>query len=516
MEVKEKFLADWKILFPGAELPDTSFFVSKVSFENEFLSSQKRINKLKIELQKEEFLLNTLHKYKDDKVFLNSLEKRKSSYIGDEQTPRGHLLSISEQLASPNKFEVLDATNDTTFSFSSFKPINKSGSKSSLNEPDILSFSTSWKASENEPDLSSFSLSSKSLSFDGGLEVDEEKTEIHIKMRRSTDPEAVKYLIEDVPVRRCTDPAPDTLRPIKPKPAPRSLPRNSTLNPVPDPVPRRVSLDSLTSDKNLVSNKEQWRKTTGGLLDLSKPAKVLPANIEDTENPPNTNIIQEYDTNNVSDDDEEDDPVYTDISDLKMKKPPVTLPSQTEPVNHVLLENQEQLYENANMKPTIEKLADAGSEDEISSVRKKDRKRLGSQDRQGYLFSDDLDVTTSTGDSQSDLDVILNGSQESLVDDFDDDVEVTPSIVVETHGDENYYDDDEHIYANVDDLCIKVKDSDNDSGSDNDFLCDSYSGGIPSPNYREMTSAEIESLKKNESDDDLTQSQGMNYMYLYV
>lgn len=456
MDFKEKFILEWNAIFPGAKLPNLSFFNSKQSFEQEFVLTQKRVSELKLILQKEEFILSTFHKLKDDKNFQNMGQ---SLTPAEELVPPGQLLSISDQLYSP-RYDMADEKADVfTSTFSSFRPPSKSHSNISLEA-----------TTSTLPNDEHTRIHTKSLSLDD--------SELKIKpRRRSTDPE--------------------TLLANPPKPAPRLLTRNSGI--------RRVSLDSgLTNTKRAV--KDCGELKTMSNIDLSLSAKLLPSQDNEEVVEESSNILKD---SSVSDNKtEEYEHIYTDITDLSINKPPLAKPDvESEYVEHELLENQEQLYENANMKPKIELLVDNSEPQEtVLSARQeklgRERKRLGSQDRQAFLFSDDLDVTSATNEANKDvnkngldMEAILNSSHESLVDDLEDEVIETPDIIINNHQVEEDYDDDEHIYANVDDFSIRGKDSDNDS--DHEPL-----SGLPSPNYREMTSDEIAFLQKHNSDDD--------------
>ena len=298
-----------------------------------------------------------------------------------------------------------------------------------------------------------------------------------------------------IPVaRRLTDPLPNSKEEkVKPKPAPRTMSRKK--KPLP-PLPKKTSGNPVVTDINLTSQLTAKNKA------LSEPPSFPP--------PP---TLQDRSISETSSAYQDDEHIYTDISELNINRQKMGTPEVEESFSGDDSPT-EQIYENSNMQPKLEPLVDNSSKPyslELENPKVQQRKRLGSHDRQGMALPDDMDVngpitgSAATGSTAS-LEEILNGSQESLVDDIWE-YPNKPSIIVNNQYDDSS-DDEEHIYANVNDLNLYSKGSDDDS--DHDGLGDSISHGLPSPHYTELTPAQIQSMLQKIQNNTSDHSQGMH------
>ena len=375
-------------------------------------------------------------------------------------------------------------------SFSTFQsssgPSEKYSSQSSLNEMFLMESS--------HPD-------------DDNVIIDPGDNFANIKTHRksySIDENVFDYS-SPIPVsRRLTDPLPS--KPMeeekdKPKPAPRTLSRNKKDKPLP-PLPKKPSF----SETNTTSFDNETSKPQ------TKPSKSLPTS---SAPPP----IQQRSISEASSVYQDDEHIYSDISELNINRQRM----DSLKIDESFSEDDspvEQIYENSNMQPKLAPLVDNSSEphfyhDDIA--RGLQRKRLGSHDRQGMALPDDMNVDNTSGASGNavSLEEILIGSQESLVDEAEpEEIYKKPSIFIQKQLNESSDDDDdEHIYANVDDLHLYSKGSDDDS--DHDPLGDSISLDIPSPHYTELTPAKIQSMLQKIQNNTSDHSQG-KYFFIYL
>ena len=305
-----------------------------------------------------------------------------------------------------------------------------------------------------------------------------------------------------IPVaRRLTDPLPNSQsrKEEKPKPkvAPRTMSRSKQHKPLP-PLPKKPErTSSVETDLNLIKNNKPH----------SEPPKCPPPALQQRS-------ISEASSSAYQDDEH----IYTDISSLNINR------SQSPEAHESDSDDNsgspiEQIYENSNMQPKIEPLVDNSYSKPQSleeQPRVQYRKRLGSHDRQGMALPDDVDLNKGAiAGGASSLEEVLIGAQESSVDDniTSEYVNNKPLITVNSQYDSDS-DDDEHIYANVDDLNLYSK---SDDDSDHDHLGDSISLGIPSPHYTELTSEQIQSMLHKIQNNTSDHSQGIyNYIHFLL
>ena len=475
--IRHKFLLDWRTLFPGEEPPDIEAFNNKQLVEKEIAHCEKEISILKFKLKKKEFLLTILHKLKTS--------------FDTQNLSLGPLKSVSEELFDKKYQNSPDEEKPPSL------PVVKkalippksplSSSVTSPNDGELMSFSRG-NSTEEKPELTTF-VKRKSNSFS-----------------HESDPPTPR----PKPERRLTEPS-GKRKPLPDIPAPYStLPKDAKL------LSKSTFLEN-NLEKNDTDHKDEYLGTNSA--DLSDSASL--SSTEDFPPPPteeecknsSSHANTEAKTSDqvslvtYSTSSEDDEHIYTELEVIQALIPP-KIPNKVEFFETKLVENQEIMYENAHLQPKFEKLASVSDDDSENHANHASpnihRKRLGSQDRQGFLFSDDLDVTNSGGEDVHDSDhVFRKGSQESI---NTVDKPKGPNIVVHTPcHDYVEEDDEEHIYANVEEF-MKTRnlESDDESvGSDHDPLSDSTFVGQPPANYREMTSGEIEELHKHiDSDED--------------
>ena len=475
--IRLKFLLDWRTLFPGEEPPDIEAFNNKQLVEKEIAHCEKEISILKFKLKKKEFLLTILHKLKTS--------------FDTQNLSLGPLKSVSEELFDKKYQNSPDEEKPPSL------PVVKkalippksplSSSVTSPNDGELMSFSRG-NSTEEKPELTTF-VKRKSNSFS-----------------HESDPPTPR----PKPERRLTEPS-GKRKPLPDIPAPYfTLPKDAKL------LSKSTFLEN-NLEKNDTDHKDEYLGTNSA--DLSDNASL--SSTEDFPPPPteeecknsSSHANTEAKTSDqvslvtYSTSSKDDEHIYTELEVIQALIPP-KIPNKVEFFETKLVENQEIMYENAHLQPKFEKLASVSDDDSENHANHLSpnihRKRLGSQDRQGYLFSDDLDVTNSGGEDVHDADhVFRKGSQESI---NTVDKPKGPNIVVHTPcHDYDEEDDEEHIYANVEEF-MKTRnlESDDESvGSDHDPLSDSTFVGQPPANYREMTSGEIEELHKHiDSDED--------------
>lgn len=511
MDVTKSFKEDWDTAFPGVNLPNLSFLESKDSIEKEIVDCGIRINELKFQLQKQEFILNKLTNIQNDQASSKSLES--PTAIADQDNTQS-LSSTNSSHNVPEKpstdetlssnFEVLDIyhnENDTNeiSTFSSFKPEPKSP-KTSISQVGKES-QKQLSETNNKAHQKSFSMDEKQLNFQSNC--------------------------NNISGRRATDPSIEEPKP-KPRPAPRTLPRGRKA-PLPPPSDKNRSL-SMT-DVSTRSNKKSDLPPV--LLSKTQSMNLEELSLSPRLHHQQTDIVfnEEIESSKIPNDSkeekakekefvdpyEDDEHIYTDIDELNIKRERLPTPPELEkePDERIIKRNQASLYENTHIKPKIKKLVDneiydVPSESE-NPFEKLQCKRLGSNDRQAMIIPDEKPKGHLNAGQ---IEILLNNSTEYSVDDdiqnntsqemvFGDDSSF--EIVEEEEEDS---DDEEHIYANVDDLRIFPKSDEEDD--DHDILNDSMMGDLPSPHYREMTSDQIQSMleKIQESDDDIQNSQG--------
>lgn len=478
--IRVKFLLDWRTLFPGEEPPDIEPFNSKQLVEKEIIHCEKEISILKFKLKKKEFLLTILHKLKTS--------------FDTQNLSLGPLKSVSEELFDKKYQNSPDEENPPSL------PVLKkalippksplSGSITSLNDGELMSFSRG-SSTEEKPELSTFvKKKSNSFSHESDPPTPRPKPE-----RRLTEPSGKRKPLPDIPTSHSS-----------------TLPKDAKL------LSKSAFLEN-NLEKNDTDHKFEYSGTNSA--DLSDNASL--SSTEDFPPPPteeecensssqaNTEakISDQVSLVTYSTSSEDDEHIYTELEYIQALIPP-KIPNKIESFDTKPVENQETMYENAHLQPKFEKLASVSDDDNDNHANHASpnihRKRLGSQDRQGLLFSDDLDVTNSGGEDVHDSDhVFRKGSRESI---NTDDKPKGPNIVVHTTShDYDDEDDEEHIYANVEEF-MKTRnlESDDESvSSDHDPLSDSTFVGQPPANYREMTSGEIEELHKHiDSDEDIS------------
>ena len=514
----EKFKSDWEAAFPGVPTPDLSCFDSKILLENKIKESEDRIENLKFELSKEQFILDKLKAIEKDESSYS--KDNKTQIVADDVSSSGSInenkindndLSSDDIVIIENNDEVglkVSINDEERFSSQEFVTIVNPSTiplreetieinidpkvirSASNTSPSNNSLSTFCFGSKSSSDKCSTSSSQSSLNELFTSEIadanDSKKFQrfsnikTYNKSYSEQEDDVFDYSGHNVS-RRLTDPFP--LSPKEPKgkplPAPRTLSRSKPL----PPLPKRQPPVLMEKKKS---------------LDLSHPAKLLHNDIEDdNDSRPQLSEEASKKTFQESSEDrtfsqtssayEDDEHIYTDINELNIRR---KLTSEVEESYSDISSDEEQIYENSNMQPKIQPLVDNSDSVFYDKSRKQSLKRRGSSDRHAIVLPEDIQMNNQhTGQvSNPDLEAILNGSKESLVDDIDDMPEKPPKILIENryHVDEDDEDDDddEHIYANVDDLIL----------GDDDGSCDSISMGLPSPHYKELTSAQIESM----------------------
>lgn len=149
----ETFSSLWRTKFPGSDLPDTSFFTSKENVEREIKNRTDKINKLKLEIAKEEFLLiylNQAHENKGlweviDRTMVNTnpsnvneeddiegKENRASSTTSDVFTDDNSVYDVPKRIPSDNNKGVLKRNKKSTSLDSASSHVLLSSSSKSL------------------------------------------------------------------------------------------------------------------------------------------------------------------------------------------------------------------------------------------------------------------------------------------------------------------------------------------------------------------------------------------------
>ena len=345
------------------------------------------------------------------------------------------------------------------------------------------------RKSLSQTSLNSMFLSESAFPDDDSVIIEPLDNFANIKTHRksySIDENVFDYSSPTPVARRLTDPLPNSQprKEEKPKVAPRTMSRSKQHKPLP-PLPKKPQRTlSVENDLNLVKNKPH-----------SEPPKCPPPPLQQRSMSEISSCSSAY---------QDDEHIYTDISELNINRPRSPEAHESDSDNDG--SPTEQIYENSNMQPKLEPLVDNSGKLEEKPIAQQ-RKRLGSHDRQGMALPDDVSVNTASRGSAASLEEILNGAQESSVDDAGSGYVNKPMITVNSKYDEDSSDDDEHIYANVDDLNLYSKGSDDDS--DHDPLGDSISLGIPSPHYTELTAEQIQSMLHKIQNNTSDHSQGI-------
>ena len=449
MEAKERFIRDWEVLFPNSTLPDLLFFSSRAAYEKEFTRSEKQLSELRNELKKEEFIYGFLLMLKDDNFFLNTTENT------NIEKPRP-LMSASDHLENLNKFEVFDLNSENpNLTFSSFQTTKlPSKSLSELKNSNIQSLSLAYLS--NSTDATTFpAQSNKSISIDENIDNKLEKNLQNPSSPQSTVAFEFKQSSSSLHQDIFTNENKEE----------ENLSKKSLF-----PKQERLDNDNDSSgDEHIYVNISQFTKKTSF---VEAPEIVL-------------------------DKDEEFQPLgspketYQNIT-LKPILEHVVSISESDVLEHVVSVSESDVLEH------VVSVNESDITPEINDKRHYLKKRHGSEDRKAFLFSDKLDVTNESVDSEN-LDLINNDSDENVF--------TRPSIIVNVHEKDkevDLYEEDEHLYIKND--CLKAGQSD-DSGSENDSTLNA-SNNLPSTLYREMTSDEYASLQKWGESDEEAQSFG--------
>jgi len=515
----ENFKLDWETAFPGIPTPELQCFDDSArTLEYDIQESQKRIENLKFELSKEEFILDRLKMLENDKsshskdneiqIITDNLNiSSSSSIMNNECNINNNDLSSddiviiensneevclrdsinNEERSSSQEFVTIvnpsadDVSNQETIEVTINPNVIRSVSNTSNNSLSTFCFGSA-KSSSGKCSTSSSQSSLNELFTSETPDANESKKferfsniKTYNKSYSEQEDEVFDFSGHSV-ARRLTDPFP--LSPKEPKDKPKSAPRTlSRKKPLP-PLPKKPLPKIMKKKKS---------------LDLSQSAKLLhdneslPQLPEDISKEISQEHSQERTISQTSSAFEDDEHIYTDINELNIRGRLPT-PEVEESYSNIESSDDEQIYENSNMQPKIQPLVDNSDSAFEDKPRQQRLKRLGSHDRQAVVLPDDIEINSENDTIHfvnPALEAILNGSKESLVDDIDD-MPDKPNIVIGNHydDDDDDDDDDEHIYANVDDLIL----------GDDDGSCDSISMGLPSPHYKELTSAQIESM----------------------
>ena len=461
-ETRQKFRDDWSTLFPDNLIPDTSFLDSKEAVNNKLSSLEETVHNLRKQLQQEEFVLTWLRKLKCSKNFgnifippedndstneeINELQQnRTSSFPGMTRYS-----SFGEVLYSPRPNSISSPTSanssfDGFTSFSSFKG-SRSSSRLSKNdskeESDIV-------CEDAKPTFSSFS----------------SRTEERI-------PSASSSVF---------------------------TPSNEETSPKNNNPKRQPSLDRFRFNSSFEKLKD-------------------PDELENTV------------VNQSTDEQSEDDHVYENVDFIPTRRPTpkprpkpqanyenvsVSVKSATAPNWSVKVDGsnktEKELDANEKKSSTVPKPVKPSRSSKHVTAKQKPKK-LGSQDRKGFHFEEfDTDESFEENanlDSEIENPVKNSEPGESCVDDdhtghdHGSSGQKTPSMTpkISITKSEDYEDDDAHIYATVDDFMLGKSTPTPNSDSEDDI---DTSVCTPSANYREMTSEEIMTLKRWDSDKDL-------------
>ena len=348
-ELVRSFTSLWELKFPGACLPDTSFFESHEKLDTEIVSRAQKIDHLRLELRQQEFLLEYLQQTKT---------KGLCTYVKSDNST-GNAIGRGTEASATN----LDDDDVDDF--------EKDGQFSS--NPDIYhtpSVQHSQLVKKQSESLDSgIGATSKSTMSLAGEKSCSAAMKCNVSDTESSESDGHEYM----------DPEEYSIKPL-PK------------------LPQKLASTTSEEDADVYQNLHMKPK------------------------------LEKLKTSSDDDDDEE----------YSVPPPQPTLATQ----------HQQQ--------PTTDQ--------DIYSVPKgvPDRKvkRLGSNDRKGTTFSEDMDVFESAG----------------------------PKIVIDRNT-SCQDEEDSPIYANISDVVSQTKMSDTDD-SDNDGLHESCE-----PHYREMTLSEIEKLR---------------------